>query len=80
MGGDLFVDYLVAVSPEINQQLHQYLVGVPEGSPLDRYLYSILNELITRGGKRARPAMARLDAGVPVVVYIRTAGRECAAG
>jgi geranylgeranyl diphosphate synthase, type I len=60
MGGDLFVDYLVGVSPEINQQLHQYLVGVPEGSPLDRYLYSILDELIARGGKRARPAMAML--------------------
>ena len=60
MGGDLFVDYLIAVSPEINQQLHQYLVGVPEGSLLDRYLYSILDELITRGGKRARPAMAML--------------------
>ncbi|MFH0917408.1 MAG: polyprenyl synthetase family protein [bacterium] len=60
MSVDLFVDYLIEVSPEIDEELHEYLAGVPEGSPLHRYLYSILDEFITRGGKRVRPAMALL--------------------
>jgi geranylgeranyl diphosphate synthase type I len=60
MSVDLFVDYLIEVSPEIDETLHGYLAGVPEGSPLHRYLYGILDEFITRGGKRVRPAMALL--------------------
>lgn len=60
MSVDLFVDYLTEVSPEIDEKLHEYLAGVPEGSPLHRYLYGILDEFITRGGKRVRPAMALL--------------------
>ncbi len=60
MSVDLFVDYLTEVSPEIDEKLHGYLAGVPEGSPLHRYLYGILDEFIARGGKRVRPAMAML--------------------
>ena len=60
MGVDLFIDYLGAVTPEIDRSLHAYLAGVPESSPLYRYLYGILDEFIVRGGKRARPAMAML--------------------
>ncbi len=60
MGVDLFIDYLTAVTPEIDRSLHGYLAGVPEGSPLHRYLYGILDEFIVRGGKRARPALAML--------------------
>jgi geranylgeranyl diphosphate synthase type I len=60
MGDDLFVDYLVSVSPEIDEHLHHYLMGVPEGSARHRYLYGILDEFIARGGKRTRPAMAML--------------------
>lgn len=60
MSVDLFVDYLSRVSPEIDARLHQYLEGVPVGSPLHRYLYGILDEFISRGGKRVRPAMAML--------------------
>ena len=60
MGVELFVDYLAEVSPEIDQRLHEYLAGVPEDSPLYRYLYGILDEFISRGGKRVRPAMAML--------------------
>lgn len=60
MGGDLFVEYLVGVSPKIDRRLHGFLDCVPEGSPLHRYLYSILDEFIARGGKRVRPAMTML--------------------
>jgi geranylgeranyl diphosphate synthase, type I len=60
MGVDLFMDYLTAVTPEIDRSLHGYLSGVPKGSALDRYLYGILDEFIVRGGKRARPALAML--------------------
>jgi geranylgeranyl diphosphate synthase type I len=63
MGGDLFIDYLAQVTPQIDERLHGYLAGEPAGSPLHRYLYSILDEFITRGGKRARPAMAMLACG-----------------
>jgi geranylgeranyl diphosphate synthase type I len=60
MGVDLFIDYLSKVTPEIDKSLHGYLAGVPEESPLHRYLYGILDEFIARGGKRARPALAML--------------------
>jgi geranylgeranyl diphosphate synthase type I len=60
MGGHLFIEYLTDVTPQIDARLHDYLAGVPEGSPLHRYLYSILDEFIARGGKRARPAMTML--------------------
>jgi geranylgeranyl diphosphate synthase type I len=60
MSVDLFVDYLITVSPEIDRRLHTYLAGVPKGSPLDRYLYGILDDFVGRGGKRVRPAMAML--------------------
>ncbi len=60
MSVDLFVDYLSEVSREIDEQLHAYLGGVPEDSPLHRYLYGILDEFVGRGGKRVRPAMAML--------------------
>ena len=63
MSVDLFVDYLAEVSPEIDAKLHSYLEGVPEGSSLHRYLYGILDEFISRGGKRVRPAMAMLACG-----------------
>jgi geranylgeranyl diphosphate synthase type I len=57
---DLFVDYLVSVSPQIDEYLRRYLTVVPQNSPLHRYLYGILDEFIARGGKRTRPAMAML--------------------
>ena len=60
MSVDLFVDYLMEVTPKIDATLHGYLEGVPEGSSLHRYLYGILDEFISRGGKRVRPAMAML--------------------
>lgn len=60
MGGDLFIEYLTRVTPQIDEELHRYLEIAPAGSPLHRYLYSILDEFIGRGGKRARPAMAML--------------------
>ena len=60
MSVDLFVDYLVRVSPQIDVRLHQYLAGAPEDSDLHRYLYGILDEFVGRGGKRVRPAMAML--------------------
>jgi geranylgeranyl diphosphate synthase type I len=60
MGVDLFIDYLAGVTPEIDEKLHEYLARVSEDSPLHRYLYGILDEFITRGGKRVRPAMAML--------------------
>jgi geranylgeranyl diphosphate synthase, type I len=60
MRDDLFIDYLVSVSPHIDEYLRRYLTAVPKGSPVDRYLYAILDEFITRGGKRTRPAMAML--------------------
>ena len=60
MGEDLFIDYLVSVSPAIDRYLHQQLKKAPEDSPRGRYLYSILEEFITRGGKRTRPAMTML--------------------
>jgi geranylgeranyl diphosphate synthase type I len=59
-GDELFIDYLAAVSPQIDEHLHRYLTAVPKGSDLDRYLYGILDEFIMRGGKRMRPAMAML--------------------
>jgi geranylgeranyl diphosphate synthase, type I len=60
MGDDLFVDYLVSVSPGIDEYLHRYLTAVPKDSSRQRYLYDILDEFIMRGGKRTRPAMAML--------------------
>jgi geranylgeranyl diphosphate synthase, type I len=60
MSRDLFVDYLLGVSPEIDKKLHHYLDKVPETSPLYAYLYGILDEFIARGGKRVRPAMTML--------------------
>jgi geranylgeranyl diphosphate synthase type I len=60
MAVDLFVDYLAEMSPEIDRRLHSYLEGAPAGSTLHRYLYAILDEFISRGGKRVRPAMAML--------------------
>ena len=43
MSVDLFVDYLSEVSRPIDDRLHEYLSGVPEGSALHRYLYGILD-------------------------------------
>lgn len=60
MSVDLFVDYLGEVSRQIDERLHEYLTGVPEGAPLHTYLYGILDEFVGRGGKRVRPAMAML--------------------
>ncbi len=60
MGGELFLDYLLRATPDIDRRLHQYLDVVSRDSPLRRYLYDILDEFIARGGKRARPAMAML--------------------
>ncbi len=60
MGADLFVDYIVSVSAEIDAAMHRYLSGVPRDSPRYRYLYGILDQFIARGGKRTRPAMAML--------------------
>ncbi|MBN1458758.1 MAG: polyprenyl synthetase family protein [Armatimonadetes bacterium] len=60
MRDDLFVDYLVSASAPIDEYLHRCLTTVPAGSPRDRYLYGILDEFISRGGKRTRPAMALL--------------------
>jgi geranylgeranyl diphosphate synthase, type I len=60
MGGQLFLEYLFRVTPEIDEQLHHHLDVVSRNSPLRRYLYDILDEFVTRGGKRARPAMAML--------------------
>jgi geranylgeranyl diphosphate synthase type I len=60
MRDELFVGYLVSVSPQIDEFLHRYLTGVPKGSALDLYLYGILDEFIARGGKRTRPAMTML--------------------
>jgi geranylgeranyl diphosphate synthase type I len=55
-----FLRYLASVIPKIDAHIHEYLTKVPSGSDLDRYLYSILDEFIMRGGKRTRPAMAML--------------------
>ncbi len=60
MGSELFVNYLLQVTPDIDEHLHGYLDVVSHESPLRRYLYNILDEFIARGGKRARPAMAML--------------------
>ena len=60
MHDDLFVDYLASVSAPIDEYLHRCLTAVTPGSGRDRYLYGILNEFISRGGKRTRPAMAML--------------------
>ena len=60
MSADLFVDYLIGVGPEIDAALHDYLDIGSKESPLQRYLYGILDEFISRGGKRVRPAMAML--------------------
>jgi len=57
---ELFTEYLAEVSPEIDAHMRDYLTAVSKGSALDRYLYGILDEFITRGGKRMRPAMAML--------------------
>jgi geranylgeranyl diphosphate synthase type I len=60
MSEEAFLKYLADVGPAIDAHLHGYLTTVPKGSPLDRYLYGILDEFIMRGGKRMRPAMAML--------------------
>jgi geranylgeranyl diphosphate synthase type I len=60
MAEDLFVEYVTSKSAEIDAALHRYLSNVPTGSPRHKYLYSILDEFISRGGKRTRPAMAML--------------------
>lgn len=60
MGSQLFVDYLIRATPDIDASLHGYLDVVSRHSPLRTYLYDILDEFIARGGKRARPAMALL--------------------
>jgi geranylgeranyl diphosphate synthase, type I len=60
MGEDLFIEYLASVSAQIDERLHWYLTGTPEDSLRHRYLYSILEEFVTRGGKRTRPAMTML--------------------
>jgi geranylgeranyl diphosphate synthase type I len=60
MSVDLFVDYLSEVSRPIDDRLHEYLARAPESSALHRYLYGILDEFVSRGGKRVRPAMAML--------------------
>jgi geranylgeranyl diphosphate synthase type I len=60
MGSELFIDYLIRATPDIDTHLHRYLDVVSRDSPLRTYLYDILDEFITRGGKRARPAMAML--------------------
>jgi geranylgeranyl diphosphate synthase, type I len=60
MVDDLFIEYLVSVSPEIDERLHRYLNSAARDPARQRYLYSILDEFITRGGKRTRPAMAML--------------------
>ena len=60
MGDDLFIDYLVSASAEIDARLHGYLSDEAKDAARRRYLYSILDEFIARGGKRTRPAMAML--------------------
>jgi geranylgeranyl diphosphate synthase type I len=60
MGSELFLEYLLQSTPDIDASLHGYLDVVSRDSPLRTYLYDILDEFITRGGKRARPAMAML--------------------
>jgi geranylgeranyl diphosphate synthase, type I len=60
MGSELFVEYLLRATPDIDAHLHGYLDVVSRDSPLRTYLYDILDEFIERGGKRARPAMALL--------------------
>jgi geranylgeranyl diphosphate synthase type I len=60
MGDGLFIDYLASVSAEIDGWLHRYLGAANKDQPRQRYLYSILDEFIARGGKRTRPAMAML--------------------
>ncbi len=60
MGSELFVEYLLRATPDIDAHLHGYLDVVSRNSPLRLYLYDILDEFIARGGKRARPAMTML--------------------
>lgn len=60
MGEDPFIEYLASVSADIDSALHRYLSGSTRDSARYRYLYSILDEFIARGGKRTRPAMALL--------------------
>lgn len=60
MRDDLFIDYIASVSAEIDEYLHGCLTAVPKGSDRQLYLYGILDEFISRGGKRTRPAMAML--------------------
>jgi geranylgeranyl diphosphate synthase, type I len=60
MGADLFIDYIISVSADIDAALHRYLSRVAEDSSRYRYLYGILDQFIGRGGKRTRPAMAML--------------------
>jgi geranylgeranyl diphosphate synthase, type I len=60
MGAELFVDYIVSVSAEIDAALHRYLSADTREPSRQKYLYAILDEFIARGGKRTRPAMAML--------------------
>jgi geranylgeranyl diphosphate synthase, type I len=60
MGADLFIDYIISVSDEIDAAMHRYLSADSRDPSRYRYLYGILDEFIARGGKRTRPAMAML--------------------
>jgi geranylgeranyl diphosphate synthase, type I len=60
MEHDLFVDYLLSVSGDIDEYLHACLARVTHDKDRQKYLYDILEDFIARGGKRHRPAMAML--------------------
>ena len=60
MGQGLYADYLASVGALVDEHILRYLRKDPPGSPLHRYLYGILEEFISRGGKRTRPALAML--------------------
>lgn len=55
-----FIGYLAQVTPGIDATLHGYFDGIREGTDLYSYLYGILDEFVSRGGKRLRPAMTML--------------------
>ncbi len=78
MGSNLFIDYLASVVAETDERLHHYLSQVPPDSARHRYLYGILDELIARGGKRTRPAMAMLACEAVGGEPIRALSTGCA--